>query len=112
MEIVVTIQSVEVPTRRGSEYAMLSRIVKDAGLLERRKLYYWLRIALNIVLVAAAGFTLYLANHTWWVLLVAMLSRIVKDAGLLERRNLYYWLRIALNIVLVAAAGFTILDSI
>ena len=56
---------------------MLSRIIKDAGLLERRKVYYWLRIALNVVLVAAAGFALYLANHTWWVLLVAVYFAIV-----------------------------------
>jgi fatty acid desaturase len=73
----VTIQAVDVSTRRGSDYAKLSRIVKDAGLLERRKLYYWSRIALNVVLVATAGFALYLANHTWWTLLVAVYFAIV-----------------------------------
>ncbi len=72
----MTTQSVD-DTRRASDYAKLSRIVKDAGLLERRKLYYWARIALNVVMVASAGFALYLANHTWWVLLVAVYWAIV-----------------------------------
>ena len=44
--------------RRPSDYAKLSRIVKEAGLLERRHFYYWARIAANVVLVAAAGLAL------------------------------------------------------
>ena len=48
-----------------------------AGLLERRHVYYWARIAVNIGLVAAAGGALYLAHGTWWVLLVAVFFAIV-----------------------------------
>ncbi len=63
--------------RRPSEYSQLSHMIKDAGLLERRKVYYWARIAVNVVLLAGAGFGFYLANHTWWVLVLAVYCAIV-----------------------------------
>jgi fatty acid desaturase len=65
------------PERRPSDYAKLSHMIKDAGLLERRHVYYWARIAVNIGLVAAAGGALYLAHRSWWVLLVAVFFAIV-----------------------------------
>ena len=37
----------------GSDYAQLSRTVKEAGLLRRRPVYYSLKIGLNLVLLAA-----------------------------------------------------------
>jgi fatty acid desaturase len=63
--------------RRPSEYSQLSHMIKDAGLLERRKGYYWARIAVNVVLLAGAGVGFYLANHTWWVLVLAVYCAIV-----------------------------------
>jgi fatty acid desaturase len=63
--------------RRSSDYSLLSRQIKDAGLLERRRFYYWARIAVNIALVAAAGVSLYLTHNSWWVLLVAVFWAIV-----------------------------------
>ena len=63
--------------RAGSDYARLSRLVKDAGLLERRNGYYRWRIALNIVLVAVAGTALFVARNTWWELLVAAYFAVV-----------------------------------
>lgn len=63
--------------RRASDYAKLSRLIKDAGLLERRKVYYWARIVVNILLVAAAGVALSLFHNSWWVLLVAVFFAIV-----------------------------------
>ena len=63
--------------RRASDYAKLSRLIKDAGLLERRKLYYWARIVVNILLIAAAGVALSLFHNSWWVLLVAVFFAIV-----------------------------------
>ena len=38
---------------RGSEYAELSRQVRQAGLLGRRPVYYVLKIGLNTILLAA-----------------------------------------------------------
>jgi len=63
--------------RRPSEYSQLSHMIKDAGLLERRKGYYWARIAVNVVLLAGAGVGFYLASHTWWVLVLAVYCAIV-----------------------------------
>jgi fatty acid desaturase len=63
--------------RRASDYSKLSRIVKDAGLLERRRFYYWARIAVNVVLVAVGGVVLYVARGTWWEILVAVYFAIV-----------------------------------
>jgi fatty acid desaturase len=63
--------------RRTSDYSQLSREIKDAGLLDRRPFYYWARIAVNVVLVAAAGVSLYLAHDSWWVLVVAVLWAVV-----------------------------------
>jgi fatty acid desaturase len=63
--------------RRPSDYATLSRIVKDAGLLERRPFYYWARIVANVALVAVAGAGLYLARGSWWEMLVAVYIAVV-----------------------------------
>ena len=40
------------PPPRGSEYAQLSRQIKQAGLLERRRGYYICKIAVNALLLA------------------------------------------------------------
>jgi hypothetical protein len=45
-------------TGAGSEYAQLSRMVKRAGVLRRRPVYYSLKIGLNLVLLAA-GWTVF-----------------------------------------------------
>jgi fatty acid desaturase len=63
--------------RRTSDYARLSRLVKDAGLLERRRAYYVGRIALNACLAAVAGLALVIARDTWWALLVAAYFAVV-----------------------------------
>jgi hypothetical protein len=42
-------------TGAGSDYAQLSRMVKGAGLLRRRPVYYSFKIGLNLVLLAAAA---------------------------------------------------------
>jgi hypothetical protein len=43
------------PRRRWSEYTQLSRQLKQAGLLERRRGWYGARIGLNLGLLAAGG---------------------------------------------------------
>ena len=56
----------------GSEYAQLSRAVRAAGLLRRRKGYYRAKIGVNLFLLAA-GWTLFvLIGRSWWQLLTAV----------------------------------------
>jgi fatty acid desaturase len=56
---------------RGSEYAQLSRQVKQAGLLERRPGYYIWKIAATVVLLAAGWAAFVLVGDSWWQLAVA-----------------------------------------
>jgi fatty acid desaturase len=59
------------PGSRGSEYAELTRAVKQAGLLKRRPAYYGVKISLNFLLLAAGWTTFAILGHSWWQLLVA-----------------------------------------
>ena len=54
--------------RRGSDYAELSRQVKQAGLLERRPGYYAWKIAATVVLLAAGWAAFVLVGDSWWQL--------------------------------------------
>ncbi|HEU5158154.1 MAG TPA: acyl-CoA desaturase [Streptosporangiaceae bacterium] len=56
---------------RGSDYARLSRIVKRAGLMNRRPLYYAIKIAANLLLLGAGWAAFALLGRSWWQLLVA-----------------------------------------
>jgi fatty acid desaturase len=56
---------------RGSEYAELSRQVKQAGLLKRRPAYYSVKIAVNLMLFALGWVVFALLGRSWWQLLVA-----------------------------------------
>ena len=58
-------------TSRGSDYAQLSRQVRQAGLLQRRPGYYAVKIALTVGLFTAgwAGFAL--LGRSWYQLLIA-----------------------------------------
>jgi fatty acid desaturase len=74
---------------RGSDYAELSREIRTAGLLDRRRLYYGIRIALNLALFAAGWVAFFAIGDSWWQLLLAgffavmftQLSFIGHDAG-------------------------------
>ena len=57
--------------QRGSEYAQLSRQIKQAGLLERRPRYYVWKIALTVALLAAGWTAFVLVGNSWWQLAVA-----------------------------------------
>jgi fatty acid desaturase len=63
--------------RRGSEYAQLSRQVKEAGLLERRPGYYAWKIAVTIGLLAAGWTAFVVAGNSWWQLAVAAFLAVV-----------------------------------
>jgi fatty acid desaturase len=67
------------PPRAGrwSEYTQLSRQIKQAGLLERRRGWYAARIGLNLVLLTAGGVAFFLLGESWWQLLVAAYLAVV-----------------------------------
>src|SRR5215831_10214798 len=56
---------------RGSDYAELSRQVKQAGLLERRRWRYIWRITVTAALLAAGWAVFVLVGDSWWQLTVA-----------------------------------------
>src|SRR5260221_736059 len=62
---------------RGSEYAELSRQVKQAGLLERRPGYYAWKIAVTIGLLAAGWAAFVVVGDSWWQLAVAVFLAVV-----------------------------------
>ncbi|MGO9221202.1 MAG: fatty acid desaturase family protein [Streptosporangiaceae bacterium] len=57
--------------RSGSEYALLSRQVKQAGLLNPRPSYYAWKITLTLVLLAAGWAVFAVLGDSWWQLAVA-----------------------------------------
>jgi fatty acid desaturase len=58
--------------RRRSDYAELSRQVKQAGLLERHHWGYAWRIAVAVALLAAGWVAFVLVGNSWWQLAVAV----------------------------------------
>ncbi|MDX6332888.1 MAG: hypothetical protein QOG05_228 [Streptosporangiaceae bacterium] len=56
----------------GSDYADLSRLVRAAGLLRRRRGYYIVKIAVNLLLLAAGWAVFFLLGRSWWQMLVAV----------------------------------------
>lgn len=60
------------PTSRGSEYAQLSRQIRQAGLLDRRPGFYIWTIALTAVLLAAGWTAFALVGNSWWQIAVAV----------------------------------------
>ena len=65
--------TVRVSTTRGrwSEYTQLSRQIKQAGLLDRRRGWYAARIGSNLALLAAGWTAFVVIGASWWQLLVA-----------------------------------------
>jgi fatty acid desaturase len=56
---------------RGSDYAVLCREVKKAGLLDRRPGYYTVKITANTLLLLAGGTAFVLLGRSWYQLFVA-----------------------------------------
>jgi fatty acid desaturase len=65
------------PRQRGSEYAELSRQVREAGLLERRPGYYAWKIAITIGLLAAGWTAFAVLGDSWWQLAVAAFLAVI-----------------------------------
>ncbi len=58
--------------RQASDFAQLSVLIKQAGLLRRRRGYYYVRIGANLVVYAAAWVAFALLGDSWWQLAVAV----------------------------------------
>jgi fatty acid desaturase len=63
--------AISVSTHRGSDFAGLLREVRQAGLLERRKVYYAAKIGVTAALLAAGLALFGLLGDSWWQLAIA-----------------------------------------
>jgi fatty acid desaturase len=62
----------QVTAPAGSEYAQLSRQIRQAGLLERRSRYYIAKITITGVALAVGWTAFVLVGNSWWQLAVAV----------------------------------------
>ena len=60
-----TVGAVSAPRGRWREYTQLSRQMKQAGLLERRRGWYAARIGLNLALLAAGCAAFAVLGDSW-----------------------------------------------
>ena len=71
-------------SRRGSDYAALMREVRTAGLLDRRRAYYWTRLGVVLAAFAAGWVGFAFLGDSWWQLLVgAFLAVVFTQLGFL-----------------------------
>jgi fatty acid desaturase len=63
--------------RRWSEYTQLSRQIRQAGLLERRRGWYGARIGLNLALLAGGWAAFAILGESWWQLVTAAYLAVV-----------------------------------
>jgi fatty acid desaturase len=93
---------------RGSAYAQLSKLVKDAGLLDRRPGYYTTKIILTLLAFIGAWLAFLAIGRSWWQLAVAALMAVTftqvafigHDAGhkqIFRTRRANYLLGVALG---------------
>jgi fatty acid desaturase len=67
----VTTDTPTQPRARGSDFAVLSREMKQTGLMKRRPGYYSVKIGMNLLLLAAGWTAFALIGESWWQLLIA-----------------------------------------
>jgi fatty acid desaturase len=72
-----TARPVGSPRGRWSEYTQLSRQIKQAGLLDRRRGWYAARIGLNLALLTAGWAAFVILGDSWWQLLTAAYLAVV-----------------------------------
>jgi fatty acid desaturase len=65
------------PKGRWSEYTQLSRQVKQAGLLDRRRGWYAAKIGSNLALLAAGAAAFAVLGESWWQLVTATYLAVV-----------------------------------
>lgn len=64
-------------SRRSTEFAELARSIKLAGLLDRRRGYYLVRMTLNLLALAGASTIFVLVGDSWWQLFTAAFLAVV-----------------------------------
>ena len=62
---------------RGSDYAVLSRRIKQAGLLQRRPAWYIVRISLQALALAVGWAAFLVLGDSWWQLATAVFLAVV-----------------------------------
>jgi fatty acid desaturase len=62
---------------RGSDFAHLSRLIKSAGLMDRRRGYYLYKIAATSTLALLAAVVFVLLGDSWWQLAVAAFLAVI-----------------------------------
>jgi fatty acid desaturase len=72
-----TARPVSAPKGRWGEYTRLSRQIKQAGLLERRRGWYAARIGLNLALLAGGWAAFAILGASWWQLVTAAYLAVV-----------------------------------
>src|SRR4029450_13673218 len=72
-----TARAMVAPRGRWAEYTQLSRQIRQAGLLERRRGWYGGRIALNLALPGAGWAAFAIIGQSWWQLLSATYLAVV-----------------------------------
>ena len=74
----------ETSSARGSDYAALSRQVREAGLLDRRPRYYAWKISLTAAALAAGWAAFAVIGNSWWQLVDAVfLAAVFAQIGFL-----------------------------
>jgi fatty acid desaturase len=73
----IQVASTSAAPRRGSEYAQLSRQIKEAGLLELRPGYYLWKITLTVAALATGWAAFIVVGDSWWQLAVAAFLAVV-----------------------------------
>jgi fatty acid desaturase len=69
---------------RGSDYAQLSRRIRQAGLMERRPWWYAWRIAVTVILLGVGWAAFVVVGSSWWQLAVAVfLAAVFTQVGFL-----------------------------
>jgi fatty acid desaturase len=72
-----TARPVAAPKGQWSEYTQLSRQIKQAGLLERRRGWYAAKIGLNLTLLAGGWAAFAILGDSWWQLVTAAYLAVV-----------------------------------
>jgi fatty acid desaturase len=72
-----TARPVSAPKGRWSEYTQLSRQIKQAGLLDRRRGWYAAKIGSNLLLLAGGWVAFAMFGESWWQLVTAAYLAVV-----------------------------------
>ena len=64
-------------TRGGTDFAELSRVIKQHGLLDRRRRSYIVKFTVNALLLAAGWTAFFLLGPSWWQLATAVFLAVV-----------------------------------